>query len=539
MKLVTSASAERILIAYSTFLIAFAGVVFSPAVKAHHGELQALILLALAALLLAAGKHSGWTARMGDRGDYAAELPVGAAPSFRWQSATVFCVCFLLCAGYVGVTGGISSPYFFVFYFPIVMSGLRFGLPVSLVLSLLVSAAYTALARSVFSAPGLLTAITLSFPFVALLGGAADLTLNQNTRQLARRIRELDSLMDISRMLETSLDLATTLNLIMLNAPEALKFSRCAIYLASADDEGVLCLQNRYLNALLPPLMPRLVVAPDFRDRRRYFYDQALVFDAGQVKMPPSNVIGPDEAVIFDPAGSQAVYAPIRGAEGLIGMLCFSRKPGDESFSANDIAAAVRYASHVGLSLQQALYRDRLEQMAFNDTITGLANFRYIERRLGEEISRSNRNNYPLSVILIDIDHFKKFNDLYGHQAGDAVLSQVGAVLKSILREADTPARYGGEEFVIVCPETTVSQAATVMERVRDAIASTDMVLPSSGNEKRAHVRVTVSVGSATFPVDANSSFDLIRLADKALYAAKSAGRNRTANAADIRARAA
>ncbi len=129
---------------------------------------------------------------------------------------------------------------------------------------------------------------------------------------------------------------------------------------------------------------------------------------------------------------------------------------------------------------------------------------------------------------MLDIDHFKSFNDTLGHQAGDALLGQLGVVLRNSLRNVDKPARYGGEEFVIICPETGQEEARLIAERIRRNVADTPFALLENGSEdsKRGAAHVTVSLGCATYPGDARSSRDLVKKADLALYAAKDSGRN-------------
>ena len=163
--------------------------------------------------------------------------------------------------------------------------------------------------------------------------------------------------------------------------------------------------------------------------------------------------------------------------------------------------------------------------------MTGLDNYRQFERTLRDELRRAERYNRPLSVLLLDIDHFKAFNDTLGHPAGDALLGQLGTVLRNTLRTVDKPARYGGEEFAVICPETGKEEARLIAERVRRAVADTAFFLTDAAG---GTTRVTVSVGFATSPLYAHAAADLIKSADAALYAAKNAGRNAIRGAEDI-----
>jgi diguanylate cyclase (GGDEF)-like protein len=138
-------------------------------------------------------------------------------------------------------------------------------------------------------------------------------------------------------------------------------------------------------------------------------------------------------------------------------------------------------------------------------------------QRLGEEAIRARRTARPFCVIMVDVDFFKKYNDEFGHPAGDEVLKQVAQILKDSTRTVDCVARYGGEEFSALLPETSVAGAMEVAERMRARVASA----PFAGRE------VTVSIGVAEFPTDADTGEKIIVVADKALYEAKKLGRNR------------
>ncbi|MCG3157064.1 MAG: Response regulator PleD [bacterium] len=170
--------------------------------------------------------------------------------------------------------------------------------------------------------------------------------------------------------------------------------------------------------------------------------------------------------------------------------------------------------------LEQA--KERLRQLAITDGLTGLYNHRYLKEHLEQELYRATRHRSEVSVIMIDIDHFKKFNDTYGHPAGDVLLSTVARLLKENIRKIDIAARYGGEEFCLVLGETGKTAAAVVAEKMRRLVELSQF----EPLELRANGRVTISLGVATFPDDATAMNDLIAIADKRLYNAKQGGRN-------------
>lgn len=175
------------------------------------------------------------------------------------------------------------------------------------------------------------------------------------------------------------------------------------------------------------------------------------------------------------------------------------------------------------LSLQNALLHGELERLSVTDRLTELYNHGYFHQRLDEEMGRAMRFRHDLSLIMLDIDNFKDFNDTYGHPRGDKVLQAVSGIIRNNLREMDVAARYGGEEFVIVLPETDSQGALAVAERIREGVDEYGFV----GGEDIAPIHKSISVGVATFPVHADCASRLIEAADRAMYAAKRDGKNR------------
>lgn len=167
----------------------------------------------------------------------------------------------------------------------------------------------------------------------------------------------------------------------------------------------------------------------------------------------------------------------------------------------------------------QALH-DELREQSTHDALTGLYNRRYLEESLGRELVAAGRHAHPISVIMGDLDHFKAVNDHYGHLGGDAVLRVFGELLKQHARASDIYCRYGGEEFLLVLPQMAQDSALERAEQLRRAMAATPV------SHGVALIAVTASFGVATFPRDGRTGDDLIAAADRALYAAKAAGRN-------------
>jgi diguanylate cyclase (GGDEF)-like protein len=164
--------------------------------------------------------------------------------------------------------------------------------------------------------------------------------------------------------------------------------------------------------------------------------------------------------------------------------------------------------------------------LSMRDELTGAYNRRYFNEKLEDELNRCGRNSRPFSIAVIDIDFFKNINDTYGHQVGDYILVQLVRVLQARLRKSDFVARLGGEEFVLLLPETPGENAFSMMERLRLQLMETIFPYQDPISGDYIDIRITVSAGISTFPDDAGSGPALLELADKALYAAKSKGRN-------------
>jgi len=171
--------------------------------------------------------------------------------------------------------------------------------------------------------------------------------------------------------------------------------------------------------------------------------------------------------------------------------------------------------------LKRALLYQQMERLATTDGLTSLNNHRRFQELLDQELNRADRYNRPISLLLLDIDHFKKFNDTYGHPVGDQVLREISSCIKNSVRKTDVPARYGGEEFVVIMPETTLDHITYTPERIRQTIEQ--HTVKNDGQD----LRVTVSIGCATYPTQVKSKQELIDAADKALYVSKEQGRNR------------
>lgn len=191
-------------------------------------------------------------------------------------------------------------------------------------------------------------------------------------------------------------------------------------------------------------------------------------------------------------------------------------------FKEEEVFALSLLANQAALAIKEARFYEEIERLAITDSLTNLFNHRSFYDRLKEEIKRARRYRLNFSVIMIDLDDFKKFNDSYGHLSGDYILKEVGRELKKKIRDTDFPARYGGEEFAIILPQTNTKEAKCVAERIRAGVEN--LVLK---NENKYLGKLTLSAGISTYPFHGTNETEIIGAADKALYLAKKQGKNK------------
>ncbi|MBF0545808.1 MAG: diguanylate cyclase [Candidatus Riflebacteria bacterium] len=338
--------------------------------------------------------------------------------------------------------------------------------------------------------------------------------LVDRNRQLAKKVRELSIVNEVSQAVNFMGDLKKTLDKILSRAVMAL----------GAERGSILLLDERYENlveeAVIVGIDSPAAFNPDLKASFRIGEGIAgEVFLSGKPKMikdiKKEKGFLPSEKT--EVRVKSLICVPLQVRESPIGVMNIANKfEGD--FDEEDLQLTLTMANQAAVVIEKA----RLFNLATIDGLTGLIVHRHFQAKIEEEFRRARRYGKPLSFIMTDIDHFKKFNDTYGHQTGDLVLREVARAVSTSIRDTDIAARYGGEEFAIILPETDEDGACLFAERLRQKVE--DSVFSCSQGE----LTVTISLGVSAIPLNiADSALEMIKCADEALYEAKRSGRNK------------
>jgi diguanylate cyclase (GGDEF)-like protein/PAS domain S-box-containing protein len=351
---------------------------------------------------------------------------------------------------------------------------------------------------------------------------------------LSKRTDQIATLNRVMQALSSTLDISKVLDTILREIQQVVPYDSASVWLSKDDSIEVIAIRG------IPD--PETLVGKSL----------TLLSDDtphAQVMRTSTPLIVGDAYSTYTSfqTGDQTRYE-VRGWMGVpmiigdrvIGMLAFNKKESDY-YSQEQSQFALAFAAQAAIAIENArLYSDaqkelyekiqaeekllilqkKLEEQAIRDSLTGLYNRRFLDETLTRELSRAERDKYSVSVVMLDLDHFKKFNDTYGHDVGDMMLKQLGKLLTSQVRAGDIACRYGGEEFVVVMPKASLSVARQRANDWRTRFES--QILIFGGDVLSA----TLSAGVAVYPMHGSSSEEIIRKADQAMYAAKAAGRN-------------
>ncbi|PKK89418.1 MAG: hypothetical protein CVV64_14530 [Candidatus Wallbacteria bacterium HGW-Wallbacteria-1] len=345
-------------------------------------------------------------------------------------------------------------------------------------------------------------------------------TIEETNRRLDRRVFEVGTLYDVSqRMGQVGIDTDRLLDIILEKAMTAAGATRGSLMLLNDDDSLEL---NRVMKWDDPSGSPRAVES----------FECNIQIKPGEGLA--GRVIRTGEAVVLDDPSSdpdfkpyenqsidpprQLVCLPLSLKKNTFGVINLVNKADGTAFTDEDISLLKTLAGQAAMALENA----KLFKLAITDGLTGLFMVRHFNVRMEEELKRSRRYDSQFSLLFMDIDHFKNFNDTYGHQRGDVILVHVAELIRQTIRQdLDIPGRYGGEEFIVLLPETDSQGALVVAERLRQTVEKFEF----PGEDEVLHV--TISIGISMYPTDAADRMELVRMADTALYFSKENGRNK------------
>ena len=244
--------------------------------------------------------------------------------------------------------------------------------------------------------------------------------------------------------------------------------------------------------------------------------EERITFQVENRKLRPKQMVMDPKATL-----KSHLTLPLVIEEEILGCIALnSDQP--NAFDAQDLQFFSVIGYQIAATLKHFQRLSSIKNIAIYDTLTGLYNRRYFEERLGLDAQKSFYGGTPLSLVMADIDHFKKVNDTLGHTEGDRVLFEIANLLKASVRKKDTVARYGGEEFILILPEAGLGEASMIAERIRKLVEGTPFEIAN------ARINLTVSMGISNFPSNrAKSKEELVKMADEALYDAKRGGRNK------------
>lgn len=339
-------------------------------------------------------------------------------------------------------------------------------------------------------------------------------------RELKRTVDELQAFNDIGRSLTSTLDVKEVLELIMQKVSEVLRPGNWSLLLL--DEAG----RELHFEVAVGEGSDRL------RPLRLPLGEgiAGWVVREGQPVLLEHARSDPRFSPRFDEAAGRrtgsVLAVPLRSKGRVLGVMELLNPEGQRRFDPEDLRTLAALADYAAIAIENARNFERIRELTLIDDHTGLYNARHLYRSLESEVARSRRFGRTFSLIFLDLDRFKLVNDRHGHQAGSAVLKEVGEVLRTALRAMDVPVRYGGDEFVVLLPEADRGQAHAVAERLRRSVNRTEFLA-----DRGLGVRITASFGIATFPDDGTTPEDLLRLADSAMYRVKETTRDGIAQA--------
>ena len=357
-------------------------------------------------------------------------------------------------------------------------------------------------------------------------GGAelADLAraLNTMSADLQTRLSEIErsrdelrrSLSRLGMTLSSSLDLNRILSVVVETAMESLQADRAVLMMFTPEHDALYPKVGRGVGDRLP----RLALGEGLAGH--------IALTGSPVRLPADLATAPSPAP-GEPAGRHYLAVPMHGRGRVIGVLALMRDEPADEFSVTDVETIQTFTAQASVAIENVMLHQEAQRLSITDGLTGLWNFRYFQQQADRELESAARFSRDLSLVILDIDHFKSVNDTYGHQAGDDVLCEVARRIRDSVRIPDIVARYGGEEFIVLLPGTGLEGAVATAERIRHAIGGTPIEVTRGFEREPGGLRVSASLGVASFGVHGRTVSALLRNADAAMYSAKTSGRDR------------
>jgi diguanylate cyclase (GGDEF)-like protein len=340
-------------------------------------------------------------------------------------------------------------------------------------------------------------------------------TLNKKNRELRKNVYNLHSIFEISMEMTATLDLNRLINLTLLTLIGQFSCNNAMVlYAADHSSEKMDILDTRGFYES----KTKNIIVEKSDDLIRYLEKQRSPVTVDKILKNVTASRALDQLLSFN----IEIVGPLNVQGNIEGLVCLGPRVKNQHYSQLDIENLTILNNIISISIHNAFLYRQVEALSYTDSMTGLHNYRYFELRLNEEMISHQRTKTELSLLLLDVDHFKNYNDTMGHPAGNEILRKIANILRTTVRENDIVVRYGGEEFAIILPVVEEDGAKILANRLCRTVEQTYF----EGEENQPGGKVTISVGGASFPQEAGSVEELIHKADTALYKAKHNGRN-------------
>ena len=331
---------------------------------------------------------------------------------------------------------------------------------------------------------------------------------------LEKKVAVLSTLNEVGKSLTSTLDFATVLKLVIKKINALFQATSSTLFLVDRTQQDLYC---------------KIAIGKHSKEIKnvRFKVGEGIlgkVARTGEISIVNNitrNTNSVTDIYNFFPNNIHSIVCvPLKTKDHILGIIalvdCF-----EETLHPEDIFLLSTIAEYSAIAIENAMYVKQIQDLIITDDCTSLYNIRHFNNMIEKELARSRRYNHSLSLVLFDLDHFKKVNDEYGHICGSFLLKEIGRLIKQNLRDVDSAYRYGGDEFLLLLPQTSKKDAFTVAERFCNLFSLTSIKL-----KENVHVKITASFGVTSFPEDGNDRNELVFLADQVIYQIKQRTRN-------------